>query len=61
LANDDDEATLASYLDALGRAQTLDRRDVRDQAATEFTTARIVDAVIGALDGLRATGNRATR
>lgn len=54
VASDDDEAALDTYLEALGRAQTLDRRDVRDQAATEFATAKIVAAVIGALDGLRA-------
>jgi len=52
--NEDDEAALGAYLDVLGQAQSLSRSDVRDQASIEFGTASIVEAVISALDEVRA-------
>jgi len=51
--NEDDEAALAAYLNAVRRAQEVDRRAVRAAAATEFATDRIVDAVLTALDEAR--------
>jgi hypothetical protein len=54
--NEDDEAALGAYLDALGHAQSLSRSEVREQASIEFGTASIVEAVICALGEVRAVG-----
>jgi hypothetical protein len=51
--NEDDEAALGAYLDALGQAQLLSRRAVREQASIEFGTASIIEAVICALGKVR--------
>lgn len=48
-ADDGDRAALALYLDALRRAQELDRRAVRSAAAQAFDTDRTVDTVLAAL------------
>jgi hypothetical protein len=53
IARDDDASALATYLDALHRAQSLDRQAVRAHAASTFATVRIVDQVIEALDVAR--------
>ncbi len=53
IADAEDEVALATYLDALHRAQTLDRRAVRELAIEAFGTDRIVDTVISALDTVR--------
>jgi uncharacterized protein with von Willebrand factor type A (vWA) domain len=46
---DQDERTLAIFMDSIEQAHSLDRRSVRDGAAEEFDTDRIVDHVIEAL------------
>jgi hypothetical protein len=46
---------LAIYLDAINKAIDLSRNDVRSQAATEFSTASVVDRLITCLDQLRDT------
>ena len=50
---DDDRAALQAYLEAISRAQSMNRHAVRAAAAEEFNTARIVDRVIAALDSVR--------
>lgn len=54
VANDNDEAALATYLDALCQAQSLDRRTVRHDAVDAFGTERIVDAVVSTLGSARS-------
>jgi len=49
VANEDDEAVLATYLDALAQAQAMDRRSVRETAAGQFATDRIVESVLESL------------
>jgi hypothetical protein len=51
---DADEAALAVYLDAVARAQNLDRRAVRAAAEQQFSSDAIVKRVIDSLEGLRA-------
>jgi hypothetical protein len=52
IATEDDETALAAYLDALSRAQAMDRPSVR-AAAKQFAIGRIVDTVLAALEGCR--------
>lgn len=49
----EDEQVLAVYLDAIGRAQAMDRVGLRRRAAEEFETERIADRVIGAFARIR--------
>jgi len=49
VASRGDERALVSYLDALTRAQAMDRRSVRAAAAEHFATDRIVEAVLAVL------------
>jgi hypothetical protein len=51
--NDTDEEVLASYVEAIRRAQGVDRRSVRESAADGFGTDRLVNAVVAALDDAR--------
>ncbi len=53
VANEDDQRALAAYLNALGRAQAMDRRSVRATAAEQFATERIVQAVLAVLEAFR--------
>ena len=46
---DDDERALAVFMEAIEEDQALDRHSVRDLAAREFDTERIVDRVVQAL------------
>jgi len=50
---DPKDRTLAAYVDYLRRAQSLDRSVVRDAAAVRFSTARIVNTVLEALEQAR--------
>jgi hypothetical protein len=50
--NDADQLALAVYLDALARAQALDRPAVLAVAEREFSSNAIVEGVIAALDPL---------
>jgi glycosyltransferase involved in cell wall biosynthesis len=56
VADADDQAALDVYLEAVGRAQALDRRAVRAVAETEFDTERIVDRILAALEAARGPG-----
>jgi glycosyltransferase involved in cell wall biosynthesis len=51
---DQDRASLALYLEALQQTQSMDRRAVRADSAERFSSARIVDSVIAALEAARA-------
>ncbi len=54
VANDDDEACLRLYLDAIYQAASLDRQDVRSRAAADFTTSSILGGLIATLDEKRS-------
>jgi hypothetical protein len=51
--NDADQLALAVYLDAVDRAQSLDRDAVRAAAEQEFCTQNILSAILVALDSSR--------
>jgi hypothetical protein len=46
---DEDERALAVFMEAIERAQAMDRSDVRRRAVGDFETAYIANQVIGAL------------
>ena len=48
--SDEDVRALADVMEAIEQAQTLDRHSVRDRAAEEFDSDRIVDSIITAGD-----------
>ena len=50
---EDEERALADYLQAIEQAQVMDRHRVRDRAARQFDSDRIVDSVIAALATVR--------
>jgi hypothetical protein len=50
---DGQRGSLAAYLDAIRRAQELDRRPVRQHATVDFDSRQIVDAVLHALEAVR--------
>lgn len=52
--NDSDQIALAVYLDALARAQALDRTSVRAAAERDFSSDAIVERLIAAVDPFRA-------
>ena len=52
---DGDERALEVFMEAVKEAQALDRQSVRDRAAGEFDTERIVDDIIIAFNVLRAS------
>jgi hypothetical protein len=52
--NDGDQLALAKYLDALEKAHSLNRHDVRQRAAVAFSTAAIVSSIADSLERLRA-------
>lgn len=54
VANDDDKLALAVYLDAVARAQNLDRMSVRAAAERDFSSDALVERLIAALDPFRA-------
>ena len=56
--SDDDEQTLAVFMEAIEEARSMDRHRVRDRAASEFDTDRIMDAVITYLHTSRLSGGR---
>ena len=47
--SDDDERALAAFMEAIEQAQALDRHSVRDRAAEEFDTDRIVNSLVESL------------
>lgn len=48
VANDDDEACLRLYFDAIHRAESFDRKAVRSNAAADFATSSILSGLIAA-------------
>lgn len=52
--NDADQLALAVYVDAIARAQALDRQSIRAAAEQEFSQDAIVEEMITALEQLRA-------
>lgn len=58
MVNDDDEACLCLYLDAIHQAESLERQDVRSHAAADFATGSIVDGLITTLYQQRTIGWR---
>ena len=54
IENDADQLVLKVYLEAVVRAQNLDRHSVRAAAEQQFSSAAIVKSVIASLDKLRA-------
>jgi len=53
IASDADETSLDAYLEAVRRAQEIDRPSVRATAAGQFSTERIVNTVVTALERAR--------
>ncbi len=51
--SDADVRALAVFMAAIEQAQLLDRHSVRERAASEFDTDRIVDSIITAVDTVR--------
>ena len=51
--NDDDEAELVAYMDALVQAQAIDRQHVRARAAADFETKSVIDQLLTTIGGLR--------
>ena len=51
--SDEDVRALAAFMAAIEQAQAMDRHSVRDQAADQFDTDRIVDSVITAVNKAR--------
>jgi hypothetical protein len=54
--SDEDVRALADVMEAIEKAQTMDRHSVWDRAAEEFDTDRIVDSIIAAVDKARLGG-----
>jgi hypothetical protein len=57
---DDDERDLAVFIEAFEQAQSTDRQCVRERAAEEFDTDRIVDSIITAVNKASLAGGIAT-
>ena len=55
--SDDDVRALAVFMEAIEQAQAMDRHSVRDRAAEQFDTDRIVDSVITAVNKARLAGS----
>jgi len=51
--DEESKALLRLYMETIAKAQEMDRRAVREAAAEEFATDRIVDRVLEALDHVR--------
>ncbi len=58
--SDADVRALAVFMEAIEQAQSMDRHSVRERAASEFDTDRIVDRVITAVNKARLGGGIAT-
>jgi hypothetical protein len=50
--SDDDVRALAGFIDAIDEAQSLDRHSVREWAAEQFATDRIVDGLLETLSSI---------
>jgi hypothetical protein len=54
--SDEDVRALAVFMEAIEQAQSMDRHSVRDRAAEEFDTDRIVGSIITAVNTARLEG-----
>ena len=54
--SDEDVRALAVFMEAIEQAQAMDRHSVRDRAAEQFDTDRIVDSIITAVNTARLGG-----
>ena len=54
--SNDDVRALAVFMEAIEQAQSMDRHSVRDRAAEDFETSRIVDSIITAVNKSRLGG-----
>ena len=54
--SDEDVRALAVFMEAIEQAQAMDRHSVRDRAAREFDSDRIVDSIITAVNKARLGG-----
>ena len=54
--SDDDVRALTVFMEAIEEAQSLDHHSVRDRAAGEFDSERIVDSIIAAVNKARLAG-----
>lgn len=57
VATEADGAALDVYLEAFGQAQAMDRNAVREAAAEEFSTKRIVEWLRAVLGDVRHSGS----
>ena len=48
--SDDDVRALAVFMEAIEQAQAMDRQSVRDRAAWQFDTDRMMDSIITAVN-----------
>jgi hypothetical protein len=55
--SDADAAALAAFIEGVGQAQALDRKSVRNVAAMQFETERIVNMITEALERCCAAAN----
>lgn len=58
IESDDNEACLAAFMDAVEKAATMDRDQLRSAAVFEFDASRIVDSVLDALKSSACTSVR---
>jgi hypothetical protein len=58
--SDDDVRALAAFMEAIEQAQAMDLHSVRDRAAGELDTDRIVDSIINAVNTVRLAGGIGT-
>ena len=58
--SDEDVRALAVFMEAIEQAQSMDRHSVRERAAEQFDTDRIVDSIITAVNKARLGGGLAT-
>ena len=54
--SDDDVRTLAAFTDAIEQAQSMDRNSLRERAAQQFDSDRIMDSIITAVNKARLAG-----
>ena len=52
---------MAVFIEAIEEAQSMDRHSVRDRAAREFDSDRIVDSIITAVDKARLAENNSQK
>ena len=57
MESDADAAALAAFIEGIGQAQALDRKSVRNDAAMQFDTERIVNVITEALERCCAAAN----